>query len=321
MGFVLIVAAVPAAWLVVLAVLFARGRRRGVWLSLLLFAAALAAGAWAIFQSRSSTAGIGLLFLPVVAAVAGFLGWVSRNLQRSDDRTARLAGWVCLASALAVVAWELDAGRRTISHNRERDALQRARSLAIDRSKALIAERLARRPGEETAALSALIAERAGDGEFLLAALTSPFASPEDLDRHARPDELSLTLTALRNPGCRADTLARIHRTHANPDYFSQALAAHPHTPPELLRQLHAMNPRRITGLDHWLARNPATPPDVLQALARSTDVNVIQGLLQNPGLGCDLLPEVARGLRGSARPDDSFSVHALADLQAGRCR
>jgi hypothetical protein len=321
MAILAIVAAVPAAYLVTLAVLFAKGRRRGLAVSLLLFAVALAAGAWAILQSRSSTAGIGFLFLPFVAVLAGALGWVFQNLRDGSDVAARAAGWACLASAIAIIAWEANAGRETVALNRSRDAQQRARSLRIDQHGAMIGELLARSPGHEAAVLARLIAEHAEDPEFLLPALASPFASPEDLDRFARTDDLSLTLTVLRNRNCRADTLARIYRTHTSPDYFLQALCAHPHTPPELLREIHAQAPRRITGLDRWLARNPATPPDLLLALARSTDVDVIQGLLQNPTITCAMLAEVSRSLAGSSRPEDDYSTHRLAELDARLCR
>ncbi len=155
--------------------------------------------------------------------------------------------------------------------------------LRIERNQADISRRLAQAPGQETATLAVLLREHEGDTEFLLPALESKFASPDDLDRFARSDDLGLTLTALRNANCRSETLVRIHRTHSYPDYFLQTLSAHPNTPPELLREIHGQNPRRIDGLDRWLARNPATPLDVLEALTRSTDPNVIQGLLQNP--------------------------------------
>jgi hypothetical protein len=233
----------------------------------------------------------------------------------------RVAAWACLAGAIAVIGWELDAGRKTIAVNRSRDAQHRERTLRIDRNRAAIARLLAQSPGQETAVLSRAIREHEEEFEFLLPALESRHASPEDLDRFARKDDLGLTLTALRNPNCRTDTLVRIHRTHSHPDYFLQALSAHANTPPELLREIHAQQPRRITGLDHWLARNPATPQDVLDALARSTDVSVIQGLLQNPRVSCAMLPEIARSLRGSARPEDDFSTLRLGELQSSLCR
>ena len=311
----------PAAYLIGLGVLFFRGRRRGIAASLVAFALALAAGGWAVLQSRSSTAGLGFLFLPFIAVLAGALAWAFQNLRVSRSLPVRTAAWACLLGAIAVVGGELNAGRETIAKNRGRDAEHRARALRMERNQADISQRLALAPGQEVATLAVLLREHEGDPEFLLPALESKFASADDLDRFARKDELSLTLTALRNPNCRAETLVRIHRTHAYPDYFLQALSAHPNTPPELLREIHAQQPRRIQGLDHWLARNPSTPPDLLEALSRGADVNVIRGLLQNPGLSCAMLPEIARSLRSSPRPDDEFSIRRIEELRADRCR
>jgi hypothetical protein len=317
----LLVSVVPAAYLVGLGVLFFRGRRRGIAASLVAFALALAAGWWAIVQSRSSTAGLGFLFLPFIAVLAGALAWAFQNLRTARNLPARIAAWACLLGAVAVVGGELNSGRETIAKNRGRDADQRARTLRYERNRADVARRLAQVPGQEAATLAMLVREHEVDPEFLMAAFESRFASPEDLDRFARADDFGVTLTVLRNPNCRADTLVRIYRTHSYPDYFLQALVAHPNTPPDLLRELHGQQPRRINGLDHWLARNPSTPPDILEALARSPDVSVIQGLLQNPAVPCAMLPEIARSLRASSRPDDDFSTRRIADLQAERCR
>ena len=320
MAFLSLAAGLPLAYLAALGVLLARGRRRGLASSFLAFLVALGVGAWSILQSRSSTAGIGFLFLPAIATAAGALAWGFRNLQHNPAPAARLAGWACLVAALGVIGWEVRAGSETIARNRARDAEQRARTLRIEAHRAAVATALAARPGEEVAVLAALVREHEQDPEFLLAALESRFASPDDLDRLARKDDFGVTLTALRNPACRADTLVRILRTHSYPDYFLQAVAAHPNTPPEVLREIHSQSPRRIGGLDHWLSRNPASPPDVLDALSASTEPGVIQGLLQNPALPCALLPAVARSLAASPRPDDGYSTARLAELRALPC-
>jgi hypothetical protein len=165
-----------------------------------------------------------------------------------------------------------------------------------------------------------MIEERMSDRAFLIPALESGFVSVDNLDRLASSSDLGIALQAVRNPNCPAATLTRIYRTHTYPDYFFQALAGHPNTPPEILRELYR-RPRTITGLDLWFARNQATPADIMQELATSRDVNVIQGLLRNPRLDCALLGPIEESLRSSARRDDSYSVARLAELRATRCR
>jgi hypothetical protein len=277
-------------------------------------------GLWAIFQSRSSTAGIGVLFLPFLGVLAGVLGWLFRNLQIAKTFALRLFGWLCLAGAIALLAWGVYDGVKTIKLNQTRDAAQQARLARIDGHRATIKALLAQSKGSESATIEKIIVEANNDNEILIPALASEFVSADTLDRFARADDLSLTLTAVRNPNCRAETLVRIFRTHSYPDYFFQALSAHPNTPPVILRELYQKNPRTIMGLDAWFAKNPATPPDMLLELTNTTDPNVIQGLLQNPKVDCNMLGRIGDALKRSSRPDDNFSVGRLSELRKALC-
>jgi hypothetical protein len=300
-------------------VLFAMRKRRGVVLAVIFFALAIVVGLWAILQSRSSTAGIGVLFLPMVAVVPGFLAWAFRNLQDSRQPVLRMLGWTCLAGACAVLGAMVYEGGKTIALNLARDAQQAARSLRIDENRKTIAAMLLENKGREAAALDQLIQEKSGDDEFLLPALASEFVPAETLDRFARKDDFGVTLTVLRNPHCRAETLARIYRTHSYPTYFHQALAAHPNTPVDILRELFN-KPRDISGLDIWFGKNPSMPADLLLELANTQDINVIQGLLQNPRVDCTMLGRIESGIKRSTRPDDSYSTNRLAELRRTAC-
>jgi hypothetical protein len=250
---------IPIAFLVLAVTLFVARKRRGLGMALIFFALAMATGFWTIMQSRSSTAGIGVIFLPIVAVMPGLLAWAFRNMQVSTNAHLRRLSWFCLAGACAVILAILYQGVKTIALNQTRDAHQQARTLRIDENRKMVAALLRENKGREAAAIVPLIQEKAADEEFLLAALASEFVPAEMLDRFARADDLGLTLTVLRNPNCGAATLARIYRTHVNPEYFHQALAAHPNTPADILRELYA-KPRAITGLDIWFAKNSSMP-------------------------------------------------------------
>jgi len=86
-----------------------------------IFLAAFAAGWWDIAQSRSSTAGIGFVFLPGLATLAGLLGVAGVGLSLSRDRVARLLGAAAYAAAALIIAFELVDGAATIRRNRARD--------------------------------------------------------------------------------------------------------------------------------------------------------------------------------------------------------
>ena len=310
---------IPILLLVAALILFFMRKRRGVGLAVIFFATTIAAGLWTIMQSRSSTAAVGILFLPMVAVLPGFLAWAFRNLQVSANAGLRMLGWLCLAGACAVMVAILYEGGKTIALNKSRDAQQAARWARIDENRKTIAAMLLENKGRETATIDQLIQENSKNDEYLLPAMASEFVSSDTLDRFARADDSGVTLTVLRNPNSRADTLARIYRTHTNPTYFHQALAAHPNTPVDILRELFN-KPRDISGLDIWFGKNPSTPPDILLELANTQDINVIQSLLQNPRVDCTMLGRIERGIKRSTRPDDNYSTNRLAELVRTVC-
>jgi hypothetical protein len=310
---------IPTSFLLVAVILFVMRKRRGVVMAVIFFALAIVVGLWAIMQSRSSTAAIGMIFLPMVAVLAGVLAWAFRNLQVSRNAGLRFVAWTCLVSACAVIAAMVYQGGKTIALNKTRDAQQQARTLRIDENRKTVATLVRENKGREAAAIEQLIQEKSNDDEFLLVALESEFVPAESLDRFARADDFGVTLTVLRNPNCRAETLARIYRTHSTPTYFHQALAVHPNTPVEILRELF-VKARAIDGLDISFGKNPSMPTDILLELSNTQDINVIQSLLQNPRLDCTMLSRIESGIKRSTRPDDNYSTNRIAELKRAVC-
>jgi hypothetical protein len=311
----------PLAFVAVLIYLLLKKRYRGLLLSLAMFVATVLVGLWAIFQSRSSTAAIGILFLPFYGIFAAGMGLLSANLRSSQRKALRSLGWFCLAVALAVPLFLGYQGFASIALNASRDAQHKANLAEIERNKRVIADALGRNPGRESEIINTLIGEHASERNFLLPVLDSKFVSPDALDSLARSDDLGIALSAVRNPNCRPATLERIYRTHTNPDYFFQALAAHENTPPEILIDLYR-RPVTIYGLDRFLASNPAVPKEILREIATTTRESfVIQRLLQNPKLDCALLGPITDALQGSERENDSYSVARLQELKSGQCK
>jgi hypothetical protein len=277
-------------------------------------------GLWAIFQSRSSTAAIGILFLPFYALFSGGMAWLYRNLLLAEHKLLRGLGWLCLALALAVPGGLVYSGLETITLNRSRDAQHQANLAEIERNRQSIKASLANSPGRETVVIENLIAEHLGQRTYILPLLESRFVTPASVDRLANSDDLGIALSALRHPACPSATLARIYRTHSYPDYFFQAIAAHPNTPPDILVDLYR-RPVTIMGLDRSFAHNPATPRDILLEIATATKESfVVQQLLQNPTLDCTLLDPIEAALTRTERPTDSFSRGRLAELRDGPC-
>lgn len=286
---------VPLAYLVVLAGLLFNRDRRGVGLSLLFAAIAGATGVWAIFQSRASTAGIGMLAIPMAGAIAGFLGLAFARWRRSAEPLHRVGAWFALAAFLLLVAFNIRQGAQERSKNRSRDVAQDSIYKEIARNREMIDAALRQNPGSNY--LDSSIRARIDDREFLLAALTHDSISPGLLDTLANSKDMGIVLETIRNPNATAETLTRVYRTQSYPDYFFQALAAHRHTPPAILNELYR-RPRTITGLDIWFAGNPATPRPILDEISRTaTDRSVIRAMLENPALDCGLLGQLGSTL------------------------
>jgi len=297
-----------------------RKRYRGLALAVSLCLLTMVVGVWAIFQSRSSTAGIGIVFLPFYGVFSGGMAWLYRQLVFAAQRWLRGLGWLSLAVSLAVPASLVYSGWQSIALNRSRDAQHQANLAQIDGYRKQLKAALAENPGRESAIVEALISTNLDNRNFLLPLLETPYVAPATLDRLAATDDLGIALSAVRNPACPSATLARIYREHSYPDYFFQAIAAHANTPPEVLVDLY-QRPATIMGLARSFAKNPATPREVLLDIATRTNESfVVQQLLQNPRLDCKLLTPIEAALRRSERPTDSYSEGRLRELRGGPC-
>lgn len=309
---------IPVAYLAVLGTLLAKRSPRGIGISLLFFALAAGSALWGIFQSRSSTAGIGLIGIPFIGALSGFLGLAFGRWRSSTGLNGRIAAFVALAGAVLLVAFNIREGTRTVAKNKVRDEAQAAHTVEIARHRELIAAGLKENPDRQRVWIDSSIRSRMSDRAFLIAALENDSVSPEILDTLANSNDLGIALMAVRNPNASSETLARVYRRHSYPNYFFQAIAGNPSTPPEIIRELYT-KPRTITGLDGWFARNPATPRDVLEKIANSsTSTWAISQLLQNPALDCPLFEQAARNLL--AAPSDS-ATRVLAQVEELRPR
>lgn len=304
---------------VILLAWFSQPRKRGIGVGALFYLISIVVGVWAISRSRSSTAGIGVLFLPFPAALSGLLGVLFWKFRTEASKTLRKLSWLSFVLALGIPGFQIYQGVATIHKNRVRDAEAEVYRKKIGDNKEMIQSILKANPGREKEVLTRLIEENISDPSFLIPALETPYVSTELLDRLSLSSHLGVALTVARNPKTQPETLARLYRDHSYPDYFFQALASHPNTPPGILTEIYR-RPRTITGLNLWFARNPSTPREILLELSKELDVNVIQGLLQNPKLDCELLRNTEQSLGKSNRPEDSSSRSRIQELEKALC-
>jgi hypothetical protein len=318
--FTLLILGVPIVYLVVALVLLIRKEPRGLELSLLFAVISVMTGIWAINQSRSSTAGIAFLGLPLMGAIGGFLGLAFGRFRLSAEPSHRFGAWVGLVGALSLVVFNIASGEQERSKNRGRDDQQAVFSAEIARNRATISTALKENPGRERAWLDSSIRTRMNDRAFLLAALPNDSISPETLDTFANSPDMGLMLEAVSNPNARAETLERVYRRDL---YYSfQALAANRHTPPAVLLELYR-RPTIATTFNIWFAGNPATPREILDEISRtSSDRSIIGALLENPSLDCGILSHLAVNLMKTQNRDaDNPNVMRLNERLPTVCR
>jgi hypothetical protein len=311
----------PLAYVGVLVALLFRGERRGIALSLFFFGVAVATALWAIKQSHSSTAAIGLLFVPLTAAAAGFLGLAFGRFRRDPQPRVRAAAWLSMAAAAGLVSCNVAEGARTRAKNQTRDDQQAKFEAAIARDRAQIDSALGANNGHQRAWLDSSILARMNDFPFLLAALPRDSVSAEVLDSVVARYDMNIALAAIANPNASSSTLERVYRTKSMPEYFTQSLVAHPHTPPYILREIF-QRPRTTTGLEIWFAGNPSTPHEILDQIARTdTDRTTIARLMENPSTDCTILSRLAVNLmKVQNRDADDVNVARLNELLPSKC-
>jgi len=156
----LVLFGVPIAWLALLVSLLARKSPRGIVVSVVFFVLAAGSAFWAITQSRSSTAGIGIAFLPLIGAIGGFLGLAFGRWRSSTDPGRSVGALLGLGGAVLLVAFNIREGTKTVAKNESRDAQQISHSAEIDRDRAFIAAGLGQNEHRQGAYIDSSIRAR-----------------------------------------------------------------------------------------------------------------------------------------------------------------
>jgi hypothetical protein len=242
-----------------------------------------------IFSIRSSTAGIGLLFLPLyalvpagVAYVLGYFHGRHKEQKLLGQSTARfsLGVGLCTLMLTGVFGWQYSEIRETTAKNTANDIKKARRNADIRNNKERVRWMLADNKGKEAEKLNELASETTDD-TMLLAIAGSRYAQEDLLDRLSRLDNLVVTLSVVRNKNTAPKTLQWIYQNASESTYFYSDLARNSKTPEIILREIYGK--RHTNGGIAWsLASNESTPIDVLKKLANERDENVHRHLKKN---------------------------------------
>jgi hypothetical protein len=307
---------VPVVYLLALIWQAVRGKWRAMLISLATFSAALAVGVWAVNWSRSSTAWGAYFILPAMAGASGLLALAYGRSRPSKRWSVRQLGRVAMLAALGLPAALVHDTWQTNRRIAEQVEIQQAKWRVVVARRA----KLAKLPlGGDS--LDRMVRAQMHDRDVVLAALQRDDLSPGLLDTLAAEADLEIAVAAVGHPRTRRETLEWIYRNSSNPDAFSQPLAAHRNTSPEIMRDIYRRKPG-VTELDVRFAGNSATPRDILDKISRTTtSPRVALSLLRNPAVDCELVRQVTAGPAATGGPDRDEVRRRAAEQEAALCR
>ena len=288
---VVVVVALIAVW---------RRRRSGAARWLVGFAAlgGIAGSALYVFlilRQTSSTAAIGIIFVPLIFAVAavagGLCGWSLYQVVHTAE--ALRAGWRGVVPWLVATVFLVVAVYSTITLTRDLVTFQQLKSPQAD------ARFLEQRYRTAMAAknyfqLSAIAANPNTPPAVLLEIARSPdpglHEKRQGLTTMFDRDALAVVRKVLRNPNMPPEALVDLARSKN--DYVLGDVAASKHATEPILRGIAG---RSDSYLVRWgLATNRNTPRDILERLAKDGDRVTAQQLAQNPSAPRPILAELA---------------------------
>jgi hypothetical protein len=250
---------------------------------------------YGIFHSTSSTAAIGILFVPFAMVFGGaagaIVGFAAFQAVHFRDRIQQglLAGTVAVAAIVLLalcVTYAFYQARRIQAFHRYQQT-ENPEELA-----AAAEQRLA---AKDYFVLSAVAANAKTPADVLLRIARAP----DPVLHHKRAewinmfdrDQLAVMRKVVRNPNSTVEALVILA---ASPDdYVLADVCADKRAPEAILRRRCAP---KDSYLVHWsLAGNPSAPADLLEALPRAKDKYVAHGLAYNRSTPLPVLRELAR--------------------------
>lgn len=280
--------------------------RRARWMVWGSAAGSLGIGAaylWAIFHSSSSTAAIGILFVPMAMAMAAPVGALLGAMSHEAAyRRARITGIVSIAGLAACLIPAAAVARHILQfHHMQSESdgsalSEAARTQLRERDYFLLAAIAANPRTPEAALLEIAVYPDPGLHEKRTGWINS-------YDK----DQLAVVRKVIRHPRVPVEALVKL--SASKNEYVLGDLAQQQRTPAEILQRL-AGAPHGYL-VDWGLALNPSTPAPILEALAYRKDKTIAQLLARNTSTPIAILEELA--VHGDAMVRGSVAANRSA--------
>ncbi len=304
-----------AACIMLLLVRKLKWKRASIY-GILAFGFFLLLGGFSILQSRSSTAGIGFIFLPIIALLPGGIGFVLGKIhaeylyRKQNNKPVTIQKSSLIIFSLLVIApfiWQVSVLLNTISKNNLRDIEVVRQREAIKNNIRKLDNLLSESPGREEDILKEKASETE-DRTELIPIAKNKHASSEILNKLSRSADFGVVLSVVRNWNTAASTLDWIYKNHTYPPYFYTGLSSNPNTPKKILKELYEKRFQN-TGIALQLARNPKLPEDLLNKLINEPRKYVLLSILDRSDITCEQVNKVANTIKTLKEKDISWLI------------
>ncbi|MBL8173115.1 MAG: hypothetical protein JNK48_00510 [Bryobacterales bacterium] len=282
----------PLAVLIGLAILARSYWQRGIarWAVKGGVALALAAGGlylWAIFHSKSSTAAIGILFVPLLmglaAPVGALLGAMAHQAAHRGTGiwgVASIAGLAVATATVCVAVVHILEFRQMEAESRPEALVQAARDNLAQRDYFVLAA-----IAENPKAPQSLLLEIALYPDAGLHEKRGGWINSYD------DDQLAVMRKVIRNRN--APVAALLKLSESKNEYVLGDIAQEQRTPVEILRRLWSQPHSYL--VDWGLAVNPSTPVEILESMPFEKDKSIAQLLARNTSAPAAVLERLGR--------------------------
>jgi len=276
-------------------------------------------GSFSILQSRSSTAGIGFIFLPIIALLPGVIGLVlgkfhTGYLHRKQNNSTLEKFGIIIFSLLIIApfVWQVNVLLNTVSKNKSRDIENARQREAIKNNFKALDILLSENPGREVDILNEKM-NQTQDRTELIPIAKNKYASSEILNKLSRSADFGVVLSVVRNRNTTEKTLEWIYKKHIYPSYFYADLSSNSNTPEMILRELYDKRSQN-SGIAQQLARNPNLPEDVLNKLTNEPRKYVLRNILDRSEITCEQANKVIHTINKLKDTDISWLIDKSKD-------
>jgi hypothetical protein len=257
------------------------------------FVIAVVLGSIQILSTRSSTAAIGFIFLPVIALVPAVLSGLIPLFLHYKKKTAHSFNNTTVISLLVLLlisfyGWQGWSTYQIRDKNKQRDIESSRQRDAIKNNKLELASLLVEHPGNEEKIIADKV-KNTDDRTWLIPLAGSQYANTETLNTLAHSKDFGVVTTALRHNNIAPEIIVWVFKNHTYPSYFFTTMSRNKNTPDWLLEYLYEQKHTNY-GIAPALAINPSSPTTLINKLVIKPDRRTLESLIKNPLVTCPQL-------------------------------